>query len=66
MDVLDATQQNLEKYDDAMSCHIRRAAAEIPIGSPGECAECGDFKTRLVQGVCGRCRDELKAIGVRM
>ncbi len=36
---------------------IRKAAAEISEGTPGECYDCGEHSERLVEGVCARCRD---------
>lgn len=38
---------------------VRRAAAGMPSGEPGTCAECGRELPRIVGGYCGRCRDEL-------
>lgn len=39
---------------------IRNQANLIPTGNPGECAECGEYFSRLVNHRCGRCRDELR------
>lgn len=36
---------------------IRRKAAEIPKGKPGECERCGEPSWRLVGGACAPCRD---------
>lgn len=36
---------------------IRRIAASMPDGEPGECVECGGENPRLVNGVCSPCRD---------
>lgn len=41
--------------------HVKEAmrkAAEIPIGTAGECDGCGEFFPRLVDEMCGRCRDK--------
>ena len=43
--------------DDHVKEAMRRAA-EIPVGESGECDGCGEFFTRLVDGMCGRCRDK--------
>ncbi len=43
--------------DDHVKEAMRRAA-EIPIGEAGECDGCGDYFTRLVDDLCGRCRDK--------
>lgn len=59
MDIADATQRSLEVLDKHAEQNIRRQAAMIPIGEPGECAECGDFNPRLVTGICSPCRDFL-------
>ncbi len=37
-----------------------RAAAQIPVGEPGECDLCGEWSGRLVDGVCAPCRDHYK------
>lgn len=40
--------------------HVREAmrrAAEIPIGTPGECSFCGEQSARLVNTACAPCRD---------
>ena len=37
-----------------------RAAAQIPVGEPGECDLCGEWSGRLVDGVCASCRDRYK------
>ena len=36
---------------------IRAARQPIPVGVPGECDGCGDDMPRLVNGLCGYCRD---------
>ena len=43
--------------DDHVKEAMRRAA-EIPVGEAGDCDSCGEFFTRLVDGMCGRCRDK--------
>jgi hypothetical protein len=51
------------KYDfivDAEISNIRRSAAQIPPGSPGDCNLCGETFTRLIEGNCGRCRDRYR------
>ena len=42
--------------DDHVKEAMRRAA-EIPIGSPGECSFCGEESARLVNTACAPCRD---------
>lgn len=36
---------------------LRRAATVIPAGAPGICDNCGEDMPRLVDGLCGYCRD---------
>ena len=36
---------------------IRAARQPIAVGVPGECEGCGDDMPRLVNGLCGYCRD---------
>lgn len=43
--------------DDRVKEAMRRAS-EIPVGEAGECQGCGDYFTRLVDDLCGRCRDK--------
>lgn len=50
--------------DDAQvlsDMHLRHSLAAarqpVPIGVPGECAKCGDEMPRLVNNLCGYCRD---------
>ena len=37
---------------------IRRRAAEMPKGGPGDCDGCGEYFARIVGGYCARCRDK--------
>lgn len=46
----------LQRLDDA----IAEARHDIPPGVPGICEECEEPSPRLINGVCARCRDELK------
>lgn len=39
---------------------VRRAAADMPKGEPGDCELCGGWSGRLVRGVCAPCRDRFK------
>lgn len=36
---------------------IRREAARMPAGEPGDCELCGAWSARLVGGACAPCRD---------
>lgn len=59
-DEVDVTGDRLEKEMGIVEEAIRRAAAEIPVGEPGECDHCGEFTQRLVGGACAPCRDKYK------
>lgn len=56
-DPVDSTDERTEILIAADIKVIRKAAAEIPEGTPGECYDCGEHSERLVEGVCDRCRD---------
>lgn len=60
MDDIDATNERTQAEEAAAVAAARKAAAAIPKGEPGECEYCGYKFTRLVNGACGRCRDEYK------
>lgn len=34
-------------------------SVKLQVGTPGECVECGYTFTRLVNHLCGKCRDDL-------
>lgn len=41
----------------ALSARLARVDAAIPAGVAGECDDCGEMMPRLVDGLCGFCRD---------
>ena len=57
-DEADRASYFIESVVDDHVKEAMRIAAEIPVGIPGECDGCGEFFTRLVDGMCGRCRDK--------
>ena len=57
-DEADVANQQVENLEASSVMAVRRAAANIPAGEPGDCAECGEFFTRTVGGYCCRCRDK--------
>lgn len=57
-DEADRAELYIESVIDDHVKEAMRRAAEIPIGEAGECDSCGEFFTRLVDGMCGRCRDK--------
>lgn len=60
MDDVDITGIRMEVHEAADLAKIRRKAAAIPVGVPGECDLCGEESGRLVNGVCATCRDKYK------
>ena len=62
-DIADRADRAGDLIDEVEAQHIarvRRAAAVIPRGEEGECEICETFYTRIVNGICCRCRDEFK------
>ena len=59
-DEADVTSERMEVQEAADIAAIRRKAAEIPKGIPGECDLCGEDMPRLINGVCAPCRDRHK------
>ena len=59
-DEADKTSERMEVQKAADIAEIRRKAAEIPKGKPGECERCGEPSRRLVGGACVPCRDKFK------
>ena len=67
VDEVDTLIDVREREDAFLWKTAQQKAAEIPIGEPGECEECGRKDLpRLVNGHCGRCRDELKRMGIEV
>lgn len=58
-DPVDVTNVRIQEEENTLINHIRKAAADIPEGEPGECYECGEYYIRLVHGACAGCRDLL-------
>lgn len=67
-DEVDATAERMEKESALIEADMRRKAADIPKGEPGECWYCGEEFARVVEVIdpatenkvcsCGRCRDK--------
>ena len=66
VDEVDILSDVREREDAFLWVKAQNKAALIPKGEPGECEECGRNLPRLVNGHCGRCRDELKRMGVEV
>lgn len=60
MDDVDLSNDRAQNHEEAAIAAVRAKAADIPKGEPGECNYCGEYFERLVNGACGRCRDEYK------
>ena len=60
MDDIDRAGAHIEATEKQIIDAARKKAADMEIGYAGECEWCGDYKERLVNGACGRCRDEFK------
>lgn len=51
--------QEREQLDREISLQLaRRAAADIKIGTAGDCDLCGEHSMRLIEGACAPCRDK--------
>lgn len=60
MDDIDRAGDRIDATEKQIIDAARKKAANIPKGSAGECEWCGEYFERLVNGACGRCRDEFK------
>lgn len=57
MDDVDITEERARLALEADVMKVRKAAASMPAGKPGECERCGEWSGRLVRGACAPCRD---------
>ena len=55
-DDIDRANDLAEQLNQTALASVDRA---IPRGHSGVCAECGDFFSRIVNGHCARCREDL-------
>lgn len=60
MDDIDQAGEHIEATEKRIIDAARKEAADMPVGTKGECEWCGEYFERLVNGACGRCRDEFK------
>lgn len=58
-DIIDIANEYAAIETESSLAMVRRAAAGIPAGEPGECEECGEESPRLVERLCARCRDRI-------
>lgn len=56
-----ADQRIEERISDGIN-EASRFVASIPAGEPGECTYCGGHFARIVDEMCGHCRDRLARI----
>lgn len=59
-DIIDIANDYAAIEAESSLAAVRRAAAAIPEGEPGECELCGEWSARLVRGACAPCRDRFK------
>lgn len=59
-DIIDRANDRAAELTADREAEIRRAAAAIPAGEPGDCDYCGLPKPRLVGGACAHCRDKYR------
>lgn len=58
MDEVDFANNLRDQQEEDSVAAVRRKAAAIPAGEPGDCDRCGEYFARTVNGYCGRCRDK--------
>lgn len=58
-DIIDVANEYAAIETESSLAAVRRAAAAIPEGEPGECEDCGEESPRLVDRLCARCRDRI-------
>ena len=58
-DIIDVANEYAAIETESSLAAVRRAAAAIPAGEPGECEECGEESPRLVERLCARCRERI-------
>jgi hypothetical protein len=59
-DEIDIANDRAEADTSRAIAAARSGAANIPAGTPGDCDFCGEWTSRLVGGVCARCRDRYR------
>ena len=60
-DIIDIANDYAAIETESSLAMVRRAAAAIPAGEPGECEECGEESQRLVDRLCARCRERIES-----
>lgn len=59
-DIADQAGDLIDEYDAMNIAKARKAASEMVNHGAGICEHCEEEFSRLVNGACGRCRDEFK------
>lgn len=59
-DIADQAGDLMDEEESRRVAMIRKAAKNMVNHGKGECEWCGGEFSRLVNGACGRCRDEFK------
>ena len=54
-----AAEISQERVDHSVA-EIRKQAAKIEAGVPGDCDLCGEWSARLINETCAPCRDKYK------
>ena len=49
-----------EMSEKRLAMLIKQASKPLRVGTPGDCDLCGEYTSRLVDGVCAPCRDRYK------
>lgn len=58
-DIIDIANDYAAIEAESSLAMVRRAAAAMPAGEPGECEECSEESPRLVERLCARCRERI-------
>lgn len=56
-DIADNAADHIEREAAQRIEAARKAAAQMPAGTQGDCDLCGEWSGRLVNGACAPCRD---------
>ena len=59
-DIADQAGDLMDEEESRRVAMIRKKSERMEKGYAGECEYCGYEFSRLVNGACGRCRDEYK------
>lgn len=57
-DEIDLAQEREHIATTSALNQVRKQAARIEPGVPGDCDLCGEWSARLIRGACAPCRDK--------